>query len=157
MTMTAISSALPADVQSANDTATVVTLVGSPEPRQPPTDAPPTLRVVSTTPAVVARHRATAGSVSIRFWVSEAAQLQARVTPLRSNRAIALLSGTTFAGSRSTTIRPAATTTVSSRGTYVLRVRLQAARLIRGRSYLVRLTAVDASGQRRALTIRVRA
>lgn len=156
MTMTAISSALPADVQSANDTATVVTLVGSPEPRQPPTDAPPTLRVVSTTPAVVARHRATAG-VSIRFWVSEAAQLQARVTPLRSNRAIALLSGTTFAGSRSTTIRPAATTTVSSRGTYVLRVRLQAARLIRGRSYLVRLTAVDASGQRRALTIRVRA
>jgi hypothetical protein len=154
LTLTATSSAQPGDVQPANDTATVVTLIGSLEPPRPTPDAPPALRVVGTTPAVVTRRGVTA-HVSIRFWVSEATQLQALVTPLRSTRAVALLPGTTFAGSRSTTIRPAATTTVSRRGTYVLRARLQAARLTRGRSYLIRLTAVDTSGQRRAVTIRV--
>jgi hypothetical protein len=40
---------------------------------------------------------------------------------------------------------------------YLLRVRIGAVRLIRGRSYLIRLTAVLAGGQRRAMTIRVRA
>ena len=156
LTLTATSSALPTDIQPANDTATVVTLIGSPELSRPPAPAPPTLRVVGTTPAVVAWRGSTA-DVSIRFWVSEPARLQARVTPLLSIRSLALLPGTTFAGSRSTTIRPAATTTVPRRGAYVLRARLKAARLIRGRSYLVRLTAVYTGGQRRALTIRVQA
>ena len=156
LTLTAVTSAQPADVQPGNDTATVVTLVGSPQPPRPVPDAPPMLRVVGTPPAVVTRRGAMAYA-SIRFWISEGARLKAGVTPLRSTSVIALLPGTAFAGSRSTTIRTAATATVSRRGTYVLRARLRAARLIRGRSYLVRLTAVDTSGQRRELTIRVRA
>ena len=156
LALRATSSAQPADVQPANDTATVVTLVAAPEPPRPVPNAAPVLRVVGTTPAVATRRGATA-RVSIRFWISEAARLQARVTPLRSTRAIALLPGTAFAGSRSATIRLAATTTISRRGTYLLGARLQPARMIRGRAYLVRLTAVDESGQRRALTVRVRA
>ena len=128
----------------------------APRPRPPQANVAPTLRAVGATPAVVVRRGATV-HLSIRFWVSEPARLQARLTPLRSTRAIALPPGTSFAGRRSTTIRPTATSTVSRRGTYALQTRMPAARLVRGRSYLLRLTAVDASGKRRALTIRVRA
>ena len=157
LTLTATASAQPADVQPANDTATVVTLVGSPEPRRAAAAVPPALRVVGATPAVVVTRRGATAEVAVRFWVSKAARLQARVTPLRSTVALALLPGTTFAGRRSTTVRSAATTAVSRRGTYALGARLRAGRLIRGRSYLVRLTAVDGGGRRRSLTIRVRA
>ena len=156
LTLTATSSAQPGDIQPANDTASVVTVVNPPAPLLPPTVAAPALRAVGTTPASVARRGATA-TVSVRFRITDAARLQARVTPLRSTRALPLLAGTTFAGSRSTTVRTAATTTVARGGAYLLRARLGAARLIRGRSYLVRLTAVYAGGQRRTLTIRVRA
>jgi len=156
LTLTATSSAQPGDVDPANDTATVVTPIGSPEPLLPTPKVSPTLRVVGTTPAVVTRTRATA-HVSVRFWVSESARLQVRVTQLRSTRVIALLAGTTFAGSRSTTTRPAATATVSRPGAYVLRARVPAAGLVHGHSYLVRFAAVYAGGQRRSLTVRVRA
>jgi hypothetical protein len=46
---------------------------------------------------------------------------------------------------------------VTGAGVYLLRARVGAARLIRGRTYLVRLTAVYSGGERRALTVRVRA
>ena len=131
-------------------------VIDPPAPLRPRSVALPTLRIVGTTPTVMARRGATA-SVSIRFWISDAARLQARVTPLRSTRAVPLLPGTSFAGSRSTTIRTTATATVTRGAAYLLRARLGAVRLIRGRSYLIRLTAVYTGGQRRALTIRVRA
>ena len=146
----------PGRSPEADDEMIHAALIGSPELPRPAADAPPTLRVVGTTRAVVTRAGATA-HVSVRFWVSEPARLQVRVTPLRSRRAFALLPGTTFAGSRSTTTRPTATTTVPRRGAYILRARLPAARLVHGRSYLVRLTAVYMGGQRRSLTIRVQA
>ena len=156
LTMTATSAAVPTDGQPANDTATVVTVVGSQEPAaRPVPDAPPALRVVGK-PPVVARRSATA-DVSVRFWVSEGARLQARITPLASSRAIVLLAGTAIAGSRSTKDRTVATAAVSRPGTYLVRLRLQSARLVRGRSYLVRIAAVDTSGQQRAITIRIRA
>jgi uncharacterized repeat protein (TIGR01451 family) len=157
LTLTATSSAQPGDAQPANDTATaVITVLGAPAaaPR-PPADAAPTLRHIGTTPAVT-RHGATT-HVSIRFWVSERARLQARVTPLRSTRAIQLRPGTSLAGTRMTTIRPTATATVSRSGTYALQARLPAARLLRGRTYLLRFTATDTSGQQRTLTIRLQA
>jgi uncharacterized repeat protein (TIGR01451 family) len=157
LTLRATSSALPADVQPANDTATVVTLVTSPESAPPPKPPPaPKLRVVGPTPAVVRRHGSSAEAL-IRFLVSDAARLNARVTPLRSTRAITLLPGTIFAGKRSTTTHQTATTAVPRSGTYALRARLRAARLIRGRSYLVRLTAVYSDGRRLSLNIRIRA
>jgi uncharacterized repeat protein (TIGR01451 family) len=156
LTLTATSSAQPRDLQPANDSATVVTVVAPPAPLRPPALVAPTLRVVGTTPPGVAR-RGTTASMSIRFWVSDAARLQARVTPLRSTRAVPLLPGTSLAGSRLSKTRTVAATAVSRQGAYLFRARVGAARLIRGRSYLVRLTAVSTGGQQRALTIRVSA
>jgi hypothetical protein len=112
--------------------------------------------VVGTTPARVTRRGSTA-SVSIRFSVNASARLRARVTPLRSSRVIALLPGTSLAGHRLTKAGATATATALHDGTYTLQARLPAARLIRGRTYLVRLTAVDTRGRQRVLTIRIRA
>jgi hypothetical protein len=79
------------------------------------------------------------------------------VTPLRSTRPITLLAGTSLAGARATKAQPAAAARVSRAATYLFKARIGATRLIRGRTYLVRLTAVDADGRRRTLTIRVKA
>jgi hypothetical protein len=49
------------------------------------------------------------------------------------------------------------TTTVARGGAYVLQARLGTTGLVRGRSYLVRLTAVASDGRTRTLTVRVRA
>ncbi len=114
------------------------------------------LRALTTSPILVARSRGMA-TISVRFWVSEHARLRAVVTPLRSTRALALRPGTVLAGARLAATRLAATTTVTRAGAYLLRARLNAARLVRGRTYLVRLTAVAPDGRTRPLTIRVRA
>jgi uncharacterized repeat protein (TIGR01451 family) len=155
LTLTATSSAQPGDIQPANDTARVMTVIAPAAPLLPPAVAAPTLRLVSATPAVARRGQT--ATVSIRFRISDRARLQARVTPLRSTRALPLLAGTSLAGSRSKAVRTTATATVTQGGAYLLRARLGAAWLIRGRSYAIRLTAVYAGGHRRALTIRVRA
>jgi uncharacterized repeat protein (TIGR01451 family) len=156
LTFTATSSAQPRDLQPANDTASVVTVVPSPAPLRPPTVATPALRLVAATPAGVVRRGKTA-FVSLRFSISGAARLQARLTPLGSTRAVPLLVGTTFAGSRSTKIRMVAAAAVTHQGMYLLRARVGTARLLRGRSYVVRLTAFEAGGRQRTLTVRVRA
>jgi hypothetical protein len=154
LTLTAISSAQPGDVQPANDTATAITLVAVPEPARPPTSTAGVFRLARTTLPVVAR-RGTTAELSVRFSVSTAARLEARVTPLRSTRVLALLPGTTLAGRRSTALRATATATVSRQGRYVLRARVRSAQLVRGRAYLVRLLAVDSAGRRRSIAIRV--
>ena len=139
-------------------TPVIVTPVSAPAPvaPQPSRVVPLGLRALTTSPVVVARSRGMA-TFSARFWVSERARLRAVVTPLRSTRALALRRGTVLAGTRLTATRMAATATVARAGTYLLRARLSAVRLVRGRTYLVRLTAVAPGGRTRALTIRVRA
>ncbi len=144
LTLTATSSAQPADVWPGNDLATSVLVVASPSPRQAAPAAQPSLQVVGATRAVLARHGATA-TLSTRFRVSGAARLEARVTPLRSTRAIALLPGTVLAGARSTALRPIATTHGHARGYVRPPGAAAAAKLIRGRSYLIRLTATYVS------------
>ena len=134
----------------------VVTPVVAPLPTPPTPPLVPRLRVVGPTPAVLKRHGTTVDA-SIRFLVTGAARLNARVTGLRSNSTIALLPGTVFAGKRATTTLKTATTAVQRGGTYGLRARLRAARLIRGNSYLVRLTAIYANGRRLTLNVRIRA
>jgi hypothetical protein len=145
----------PPPPEPADGAPAVVTPVASPV-TSPPTPPPPKLRVVGTGPAVVKRHGSRADAL-IRFSVSDAARLNARVTALRSTQAIALLPGTTFAGKRSITTLQTATTSVPRGGTYSLRARLRAARLVRGHSYLVRLTAIYSGGRRLTLSIRIRA
>ncbi len=79
------------------------------------------------------------------------------MTPLRTTRSIQLLAGTSLAGARSTKARTIAVATILRAGTYRLTARIGTKQLIRGRTYLVRLTAVDSGGRRRALAIRIRA
>ena len=157
LTLTARTSSQPADAQPANDTASVVATVAPPaRPLPPPTvDAPPSLRVVGRGP-VAARRSGTAAVTAIRFWVSEPARIDARLTPLASARALPLLAGTTLAGRRSSAIRAVATATVVRAGTYGMQVRVKARSLIRGRFYVLRLAATDQGGGRRTLAIRVR-
>jgi hypothetical protein len=105
---------------------------------------------------VAARRSGTAAVTAIRFWVSEPARIDARLTPLASARALPLLAGTTLAGRRSSAIRAVATATVVRAGTYGMQVRVKARSLIRGRFYVLRLAATDQGGGRRTLAIRVR-
>ena len=137
-----------------SDPPTVVTVVAA--AATPAPAAPAALQLVGGTRPVVTR-RGAAAEILSRFWVSGAARISARVTRVGSTRPFVLLPGTTLAGRRSTASGPAATTTVSRSGGYLLRARLSSARLVRGLTYLVRLTAVAPSGRERALTIRVRA
>ena len=97
------------------------------------------------------RTRGTA-TLNVRFSVGGAARLEARVTPLRSTRPLTLLAGTTLAGARMTSPRPTATAQVSRAAAYVFKARVAAAKLMRGRTYLVALTVIDADGRRRSLT-----
>ena len=78
------------------------------------------------------------------------------MTTLRSTRPITLLAGTSLAGSRSTKPGPTAAAAVPRAATYLFKARVPAAKLTRGRAYLVRLTAVAADGRRRTLAIRVK-
>ena len=135
----------------------IVTPVSAPAPvaPQPSRVAPFGLRALTASPVLVARSGDTA-TISARFWVSARARLRAVVTPIRSTRALALRRGTVLAGARLAATRMAATATVARAGAYLMRARLASTRLVRGRLYLVRFTATDASGGRRLLNIRVR-
>ena len=122
----------------------------------PCTRAGPPRAPRSRDPARASRARGVA-TLSVRFSVGGAARLEARVTPLRSTRPITLLAGTSLAGARATKAQPAAAARVSRAATYLFKARIGATKLIRGRTYLVRLTALDADARRRTLTIRVKA
>ena len=155
LTMTAVASARPDDVQPSNDTARVFSVVALPRAVGTPPLARPALRA-GRSPARVTRTRGTA-TLNVRFSVGGAARLEARVTPLRSTRPLTLLAGTTLAGARTTSPRPTATAQVSRAAAYAFKARVAAAKLMRGRTYLVALTVIDADGRRRSLTIRASA
>ena len=155
LTMTAVASARPDDAQPSNDTTRVVTVVVPPRAVGTPTLIRPALHAVRA-PVRVTRARGVA-ALSVRFSVGGAARLEARVTPVRSIRPLTLLAGTTLAGASMTRPRPTATARVSRAATYVFKARVAAAKLLRGRMYLVTLAVIDADGRRRSLTIRARA
>jgi hypothetical protein len=156
LTFTATSSAQPADTQPSNDVAGVTTTVAAPVAPARAQDPPPTLRAVGTAPVKVTR-RGQVATVSVQFSVSEAARLEARLTPLRSRKPLALLPRTSLAGVRSAKLLPVATAAVRRAGRYAFAARVPAAKLVRGRTYVLHVAAVDSAGRRRALTIPVRA
>ena len=151
----AVSSSQPADPQPANDSARVSTVVGPRAAVGNPTIIRPTLRAVGT-PTRPTRARGVA-TVSVRFLLGGSSRLEGRLTTPTSTRPITLLAGSSLAGIRSTKAQPTIAARASRAGTYVFRARVGAARLTRGRTYLARLTVIDADGRRRSLTIRVRA
>ena len=155
LTFTAVSSAQPADAQPANDTASVVTLVAPPATARNAQPAAPNLRAVRAPTRVTRSHRT--ATVAVRFALAAPARIEARLTPLGSTRPLTLLAGTTLAGTRLPNAQPAAAARVTRAAAYLFSARIASTKLVGGRTYLVRLTAVDADGRKRALTIRVRA
>ncbi len=155
LAFTAVSSAQPGDSQPANDTARVTTVVEAPPPVRAPAQVRPALRAVGMATRVT-RARGVA-TLSVRFSVGGPARLEGRVTPLRSTRPITLLARTSLAGARATKAQPVAAARILRAGTHLFTARIGATELIRGRTYLVRLTAVDAGGRRGMVTIRVKA
>jgi hypothetical protein len=113
----------------------------------------PALRALR--PASVTRHGG-AATIWFRFSLSEPAAVGARVTRLGSTSSLPLLRRSTVAGKRTAVSSRLATARVNRPGSYVAALRLDAKRLVRGRAYLLRLTATDAGGKRRLLTVRVR-
>jgi hypothetical protein len=95
--------------------------------------------------------------MSVRFSVGGSARLEGRLTTTTSTRRITLLAGSTLAGVRSTKARSTAAARVPGAGAYLFKARVGANKLIPGRTYLARLTVIDADGRRRTLTIRVKA
>jgi uncharacterized repeat protein (TIGR01451 family) len=154
LVMSATASSRPADGQPANDSTTITTIVGSPQPVRPPLDAAPALRTV-VRPQVTRQGRI--ATVVVRFSVSERARLRATIAAVGSRRPLTLLPGTLLAAMRSTKARTTATAAVASAGAYVFRARLASSRLVRGRTYLVRLVAIDGAGRSTPLTVRTRA
>ena len=117
-------------------------------------DPPPALRALDGVHAKVMRRRAVA-TIFFRFSVSEPVRLEARLTPLRSKKPLAFLPSTSLAGARMTTPGAVATAAIRRAGTYLLAARLPSRKIVRGHTYLLRLTATDAAGLRRGLTIHV--
>jgi hypothetical protein len=79
------------------------------------------------------------------------------VTPLRSTRRLTLLAQSALAG---TTVRSSRTTlqgTARGAGGYALRLVLSKNKLVRGRTYVIHLTAVSPNGKRTTLSLRFRA
>jgi uncharacterized repeat protein (TIGR01451 family) len=151
----AVSSAQPADSQPANDAARISTVVGPRAAVGSPTIVRPTLRAAGA-PTRPTRVRGVV-TVPVRFFVGGSARLEGRLTTPASTRPITLLAGSSLSGVRSTKARPTVAARVSRAGTYVFKARVGAAKLSPGRTYLARLTVVDADGRRRTLTIRVKA
>ena len=154
LSFTVTSSSQPGDNQPANDTVSLNTTVAARTPLASAPDPPPALRLLPGVRAKVARRGAIA-VISVRFSVSEAAKLEARLTPRRSQKPLTLLRGTSLAGTRTARLRSNATATVLRPARYLLAARIAAGKIVRGRVYLLRLAAVDRAGGRSALTIRV--
>jgi uncharacterized repeat protein (TIGR01451 family) len=151
----AVSSAQPADPQPANDTARVSTVVGPRAAVGSPAIVRPTVRAVGTPTRPTRAHGV--ATLSIRFSVGGSARLEGRLTTTTSSRPLTLLAGSTLAGVRSTKARSTAAARVPGAGAYLFKARVGANKLIPGRTYLARLTVIDADGRRRTLTIRVKA
>jgi hypothetical protein len=153
LVLEAVSSSQPADPRSANDTATVTTIVAPRETFAPP-NALPVLRPLAPAPHVA--RSAGVATLTVRFSITEAARLRATVTSLRSRRVLTLLARTSLAGTSTSTKRTAASAAVKRGGAYLFRARVLAGALTRGRMYVVRITATDTAGAVKTLSMRVK-
>jgi hypothetical protein len=158
---TASLATVPGDKNTANNSATSTLTVAAPPSPLPPSPSPPSvpapsLNRIGTTPLVGARHLRTE-TVAVRFRANERLRLVVRVTPLRSTRRLTLLAQSALAG---TTVRSSRTIlqgTARRAGGYALRLVLSKNKLVRGRTYVIHLTAVSPNGKRTTLSLRFRA
>jgi hypothetical protein len=141
--------ATPGDSNTANNTATA-TSTASP---LPPALPAPVVTRVGTRPIMGARHTTTE-TVTAQFRTNEAMSLSATVTPLRSTRKLTLLRRSRLAGTTTATSRLTLRGTAPRTGTYAVFVVLDRKALVRGHTYVIHLSAVNAKGKRTAITMR---
>ena len=92
-----------------------------------------------------------------RFSTNERMRLSMTVTRYSSTRKLALLAGTALAGTTTTTTRFTLSGVARGAGGYGLKAVVKRSGLVKGRLYVVHLTATDANGKKTALNIRFRA
>jgi hypothetical protein len=79
------------------------------------------------------------------------------VTKYRSTKKLALLKGSSIAGTSATTTRFTVSGLAARAGGYGLKAVLKRSGLAKGQLYVVHLAATDAHGKKTALNIRIRA
>jgi hypothetical protein len=157
LTATASLESTPADVNAVDNSASVTTIVLAPPP--PPTPPPPVSPVLKQLDS-----RALSGVphgvdewFAARFSTNERMRVSLTVTKYRSARKLALLKGSSIAGTKTVATRFTISGLATQGGGYSLRAVLKRSGLVRGALYVVHVTATDAAGKKAALNIKFRA
>ena len=155
LTASASLTSTPADTNTGDNSATVTTLVAAPPPPPPP-PANPILKQFGSRKLSGVRHGQNEW-FSTRFSTNERMRVSMAVTKYRSSKKLALLKGSSIAGTSATTTRFTVTGLAGTSGGYSLKAVLKRSGLAKGQLYVVRLTATDLGGKKTALNIRFRA
>ena len=159
LTATASLTSTPADTSTADNSATVTTIVAAPPPPPPPpppTPANPVLKQLGSRTLSGVRHGSSEW-LTTRFSTNERVRVSMTVTKYRSTRKLALLGGSSIAGTSATTARLTVSGLAARAGGYGLKAVLKRTGLVKGQLYVVHLTATDSGGKKTALNIRFRA
>jgi hypothetical protein len=143
-----------------NNTATVTVQVGTPPPPQPPTTPPPLkapLLKQLNTRTLAGVVRGTTETVTGRFSANEPLRFRLTVTKQRRTKRILLHKSSYLAGATSKTSGYTLTRSVGRGGVYSFRAVFGRRGLTKGAIYIVHLTATNANGTTRTLTIPFRA
>jgi hypothetical protein len=157
LTATASLTSTPADTNTGDNSATVTTIVAGPPPPPPPPPSPnPVLEQLGSRTLSGVRHGLNEW-FSTRFSTNERMRVSMTVTKYRSTKKLALLKGSSIAGTSATTTRFTVSGTAARAGGYGLKAVLKRSGLVKGRLYVVHFTATDSHGKKTALNIRFRA
>jgi hypothetical protein len=155
LTATASLTSTPADTNTGDNSATATTIVAPPPPPPPP-PANPILKQLGSRTLSGVRHGQNEW-FSTRFSTNERMRLTMTVTKYRGTKKLALLKGSSIAGTSATTTRFTVTGLAGGSGGYSLKAVLKRSGLATGRLYVVHLIATDSRGKNTALNIRFRA
>jgi hypothetical protein len=157
LTATASLTSTPADTNTADNSATVTTSVAAPPPTPPPPPpVNPVLKQLGSRTLSGVRHGQNEWFTT-RFSTNERMRVSLSVTSYRSTKKLALLKGSSIAGTSATTTRLTVGGLAARAGGYGLKAVLKRSGLASGRLYVVHLTGTDAHGTKTALNIRFRA
>jgi hypothetical protein len=147
----------PADSNTANNTASVTTTVAGPPPPPPPPPPPlPALKQLGSR-TLSGVQKGKTETIATRFSTNEALRLKMTATRLRSTSRLRFLKGTHIANKTLVSGALVVTASATHAGTYSLKGILTRAALVKGKTYVIHLTATNAKGKTTTLAIRFRA
>jgi hypothetical protein len=145
----------PTDPVPANNTASVTVVVAAPPTPTPPLPAPKLHRTAPTGTLHAVRTKTTE-HVTAHFSTNEAMRLHMTVTRSGKTKDLLLLSGTRLAGTTLGSRKSAVNASVSSGG-HTIVIRLTRGEVVKGKLYVIHLTATNSAGVVTHLTIAFRA